>query len=425
MVDLESLSVGARLGRGGEGEVYLATDGSGQRFALKLFRAGPQFDRGLWEQRLAAFPWDHNAAVLPALAHGEVATAPAALRRQLAQQGRDVLFAILPFVDGVPLSELLETTPLAPVEAVAVLGEMALLLERLPAGVGHGDVRAANVFVQRYGQLVLLDPALFVQPNSGDDLRALGKLGEELLGDRAGETTAIMLRGLLRELAMDGLPLGVAEVNERLVQLAALVHAPSAAVVLRPRMDGLRRELLAGPSAPPKPRKPRVRRRLGLWVGLPLGVLALAAASAAAWVVLAWLPTHRDTVSVVTAGSASVLAAGQLYGSPEVHHAGAVYVFVCGAETADRRRGAIEFRVATTVTRVVLLSALRQPLWEEKNPQVGKVYCMDVPPGNYFTEEDRVVPEGIQEDVRPVQVDVLHPLRFETHTEVMMSPHPD
>ena len=111
--------VGARIGRGGMGEVYLARDTRLDRpVALKVlparFAEDERFrERLLRESRLAA-SLDHPN-VVPVYDAGEL-------------DGR--LFIAMRYVDGLDLKALLrDSAPLAPERAVAIAGQIAEALD--------------------------------------------------------------------------------------------------------------------------------------------------------------------------------------------------------------------------------------------------------------------------------------------------------
>ena len=130
-----------RLGRGGSGEVFRATDERlHRRVALKLFEIG---DATPEEIRRYA----HEARVLSSLAHpGLVA---------LLDVGADTLpdvgpvaFLVMELVDGQTLRETIAAGPLTPRVTADVGRQLALALGHAHgAGVLHRDVKPSNVLV--------------------------------------------------------------------------------------------------------------------------------------------------------------------------------------------------------------------------------------------------------------------------------------
>jgi YVTN family beta-propeller protein len=134
--------VGARIGRGGMGEVYLARDTRLERpVALKVlparFAEDERFrDRLLRESRLAA-SLDHPN-VVPVYDAGEI-------------DGR--LFIAMRFVDGLDLRALLrDNAPLPPERAVGIAGQIAEALDAAhQRGLVHRDVKPSNVLLDQQG----------------------------------------------------------------------------------------------------------------------------------------------------------------------------------------------------------------------------------------------------------------------------------
>src|SRR5947199_1466441 len=137
-----------KLGAGGMGAVYLAEDTRlGRRVALKVphFTAedGPavvqRFQR---EARLAA-RIDHPA-LCPVHDVGEAG---------------GVYFFTMPFVEGTPLSHLIDPQrPWPPLRALALVRKVALAVEVLHKnGIVHRDLKPGNVMVRPTGEPVLMD----------------------------------------------------------------------------------------------------------------------------------------------------------------------------------------------------------------------------------------------------------------------------
>jgi non-specific serine/threonine protein kinase len=136
---LAAYAIERLLGRGGMGEVYLAThEGLGRKVALKLLApelaADERFrERFIAESRLAA-SLDHPH-IVPIYEAGET-------------DGR--LFLAMRYVEGSDLGGLLEPGPLAPDRAIGLLAGIAAALDAAhDRGLVHRDVKPGNVLVAR------------------------------------------------------------------------------------------------------------------------------------------------------------------------------------------------------------------------------------------------------------------------------------
>jgi predicted ATPase/Tfp pilus assembly protein PilF len=170
---LAAYSVERLLGRGGMGEVYLAThEGLGRRVALKLLApelaADPAFrERFIAESRLAA-SLDHPH-IVPIYEAGEA-------------DGR--LFLAMRYVEGDDLGALIAATgSLEPERAVDLLAGIGAALDAAhDRGLVHRDVKPANILVARTAR--------------ADEHAYLGDFGlTKLLGSDAGFTRSGQLVG--------------------------------------------------------------------------------------------------------------------------------------------------------------------------------------------------------------------------------------
>jgi serine/threonine-protein kinase len=142
-----------RLATGGMGEVWRATDlVLGRTVAVKVLLPGLLADAGF------AARFRGEARMMAALRHrgivqvydyGESADAA----------GRVVVYLVMAYVDGEPLSARIEAAGRLPVrEIMSIVAQAADALEPVHAvGIVHRDVKPANLLVQPDGSVVLVD----------------------------------------------------------------------------------------------------------------------------------------------------------------------------------------------------------------------------------------------------------------------------
>jgi serine/threonine protein kinase len=144
---LSHFEITAKLGEGGMGEVYRATDSTlGREVAIKVlpeaFTADPE--------RLARF--EREARVLASLNHTNIA----AIHEVGEQEGTH--FLIMELAAGDTLAERIERGPIPLDEAIQIALQIAEGLEAAhEQGIIHRDLKPANVKVSPEGQIKLLD----------------------------------------------------------------------------------------------------------------------------------------------------------------------------------------------------------------------------------------------------------------------------
>ncbi len=146
-----------KLGQGGMGSVYLATDTQLQReVALKL----PALDG---EHDLVRDRFLREARALAALKHPNVCT--------IYEFGEldGVLYLTMELVDGRPLSDYVGHETVSVPRLVALLRKVALALQAAhQKGLVHRDLKPANIMVTPEGQPVVMDFGLALDTKSTD-----------------------------------------------------------------------------------------------------------------------------------------------------------------------------------------------------------------------------------------------------------------
>jgi tRNA A-37 threonylcarbamoyl transferase component Bud32 len=140
------------VGGGGMGEVWKAHDDVLNRtVAVKIIRPHLADDESIRarlqvEARLAGSL--SHPGVVDVYDYGEDES-----------DGRTVPFLVMPFIDGVPLSQLLRDRQTLPVgETMAIVGEVAdALAAAHAAGIVHRDLKPANILLTSSGRVMLVD----------------------------------------------------------------------------------------------------------------------------------------------------------------------------------------------------------------------------------------------------------------------------
>src|SRR3954471_19589632 len=128
--------LGERLGRGGMGDVYRATDQVlARQVAVKLFR--PDVSDEALDQR-----HESEARVLAGLNH------PGLVSVYDIGTDDEQPFLVMELVEGETLADLVRRGPLAPAEVASLGAQLAASLQAIhDAGVIHRDIKPANVLV--------------------------------------------------------------------------------------------------------------------------------------------------------------------------------------------------------------------------------------------------------------------------------------
>src|SRR5687767_8140231 len=142
-----SHEVTAKLGEGGMGEVYRATDSRLKRdVAIKVLPAAFTADR----ERLARF--EREAQLLAQLQHPHIASIFGL------EEADGVRALVMELVDGEDLSSRIARGALPLDEALAIAGQIAEALEAAhEKGIVHRDLKPANVKLRADGTVKVLD----------------------------------------------------------------------------------------------------------------------------------------------------------------------------------------------------------------------------------------------------------------------------
>ncbi len=145
--ELAHYRITAKLGEGGMGEVWRATDSKlGRDVAIKVLPDSFSQD----PERLARF--EREAKVLASLNHPHIA----AIYGLEVDGGRRAL--VLELVEGPTLGERLAQGPLPLAEALAIARQIAEALEEAhEKGIVHRDLKPANVKLHAGGKVKVLD----------------------------------------------------------------------------------------------------------------------------------------------------------------------------------------------------------------------------------------------------------------------------
>ena len=144
--------ISSRIGQGGMGEVYRATDTAlGRDVAIKVLPAEVAGD----VERLARF--EREAKLLASLNHSNIAHVYGFESATL-PDGSAGHFLAMELVEGEDLGARLERGPIPPAEALAIAAQVAEALEEAHEhGIVHRDLKPANVKLTPEGKVKVLD----------------------------------------------------------------------------------------------------------------------------------------------------------------------------------------------------------------------------------------------------------------------------
>ncbi len=149
------------LGAGGMGVVYRAFDLKlERRVALKI----PHFDAHAHPDLIKRF--QREARIAAAFDHPNLCPV-----FDFNRAGH-VYYLTMPFIEGRPLSTLLEGGPVLPRQAATIVRTLALALEEAHRrGVIHRDLKPANIMISRAGKLIVMDFGIARFATPTDSLR--------------------------------------------------------------------------------------------------------------------------------------------------------------------------------------------------------------------------------------------------------------
>jgi serine/threonine protein kinase len=145
--DLSHFRVKSKIGAGGMGEVYCATDTKlGREVALKILPEG--FSRDA--ERMARFK--REAQLLASLNHPNIAAIYGL------EDADGVRALVMELVEGPTLAELIARGPISPEEALPIARQVAEALEYAhERGIVHRDLKPANIKITPEGTTKVLD----------------------------------------------------------------------------------------------------------------------------------------------------------------------------------------------------------------------------------------------------------------------------
>uniref|UniRef100_A0A942Y9H9 Serine/threonine-protein kinase PrkC n=1 Tax=Neobacillus citreus TaxID=2833578 RepID=A0A942Y9H9_9BACI len=148
--------IGDVIGRGGMATVHLGNDTRlGRKVAVKLLKPSlandPAFRTRFRQEAQAAARMAHPTIVRVYDAGEETVTETSGAEVQ-------VPFIVMEYVEGRPLSDIIDEGPVAPDEAVRITEGILTALEYSHrAGVVHRDIKPANIMVTHSGQVKVMD----------------------------------------------------------------------------------------------------------------------------------------------------------------------------------------------------------------------------------------------------------------------------
>ena len=147
----------AKLGEGGMGEVYRATDTKLKReVAIKVLPAAFTEDK----ERLARF--EREAQLLAQLHHPNIASIFGL------EESGGVTALVMELVDGPTLAERLESGPLSLTESLSFALQIAQALEEAhDKGIVHRDLKPQNIKASSEGKVKVLDFGLAKAMDAG------------------------------------------------------------------------------------------------------------------------------------------------------------------------------------------------------------------------------------------------------------------
>ncbi len=231
-IRISDYELGERLGEGGGGQVYRATDREGRGVALKLLGPAadldPEASRARFRREVAILAQLDHAALVTLIAHG--------VDDELGP------YLVMPLIPGTTLRQVITRAKLCPEAAVMLLEPVAAAIAAMhERSLIHRDLKPENVMVTPDGRVVVVDLGLAWGPEftrHSVEGAAIGSVPymapEQLEGSGVGTAADVWAVGvMLYELIAGKRPFARGRISEEAAAALVGAYAPLDAVDAR------------------------------------------------------------------------------------------------------------------------------------------------------------------------------------------------